>query len=64
MCAQAIRTARIDTVVFGSTTLGIGAVSSRYPILTDATIVELPPPPTVVADVLGDACRALRQRPA
>lgn len=60
MCAYAIRETRIKTVIFGTPTLDVGAVSTGYPLLTDATIPGWGNPPEVVAGVLADACEAVR----
>lgn len=59
MCSYAIRQARINLVVIGRPTAGIGGVSSRHPILTDPMIENWPPPPDVVTGVLQKECEEL-----
>jgi tRNA(adenine34) deaminase len=59
MCSYAIREARIRQVVIGSPTNEVGGITSKYPLLTDATISGWAPPPIIITGVLveeyGDA---------
>ncbi len=62
MCAYVIREARIARVVIGTAAGEIGAVHSKYPILTDPLFARWSPPPEVTAGVLGEVCRRLLLR--
>ena len=62
MCAYVIRVARIARVVIGTDAGEVGAVFSKYPILTDAAFTRWASPPEVTAGILGEECRRLLQR--
>ncbi|MEL7235365.1 MAG: nucleoside deaminase, partial [Chloroflexota bacterium] len=59
MCAYAIRETGISRVVIGTPTPDVGAVSTRYRLLTDE-ITVWGAPPEVVMGVLEAECIALR----
>lgn len=61
MCSYAIRESQISRVVIGTETLDVGGISTRYPLLVDATIPIWPAPPQVTTGVLRAECQALRQ---
>ncbi|MEO1166551.1 MAG: nucleoside deaminase, partial [Chloroflexota bacterium] len=48
MCTYAIRETGIAQVVIGSKTLDVGAISTKYKLLTDDTITVWGAPPTIV----------------
>ncbi len=56
MCAYAIRETGLGGIVIGATTPEVGALSSKYPILTDSAIAGWPSPPWVVVGVLEAQC--------
>ncbi len=60
MCAFAIRETGIEKVVIGTSTIDIGAWSSKYPILGDADIAGWGPPPRIITGVMAEDCAALR----
>ena len=60
MCAYTIRETGIETVVIGAVTRDVGAVSSKYPILSDPTIQGWPAPPQIITGVLEQQCIAAR----
>lgn len=60
MCAFAIRETGIEMVVIGASTIDIGALSSKYPILSDAAIPGWGPPPRVIAGVMAEDCAVVR----
>jgi tRNA(adenine34) deaminase len=62
MCSQLIRQTRISQVVFGRRVPHIGGVTSKFPVLTDATCDKWSPPPVVVAGILADECEQLLQK--
>ena len=62
MCSQIIRQTRISQVVFGRRVPDTGGVTSKFPILTDASYDKLAPPPMVVAGVLADECELLLRK--
>lgn len=61
MCAYTIRETGIETVVIGAATRDVGAVSSKYPILSDPTIQGWPAPPQIISGVLEKQCIAARK---
>lgn len=60
MCAFAIRETGIEKVVIGAATRDIGALSPKYPILSDADIPGWGPPPCVITGVMAKDCAVLR----
>jgi tRNA(adenine34) deaminase len=62
MCSQLIRQTRISQVIFGRRVPDIGGVTSRFPILTDASFEKWSPPPVVVAGILVAECEQLLQK--
>jgi tRNA(adenine34) deaminase len=62
MCSQLIRQTRISQVVFGRRVPHIGGVTSKFPVLADATWDRWSPPPVVVAGILADECEQLLQK--
>lgn len=61
MCSYVIRDTGISTVVIGAETRDVGGISTRYPLLVDATLSVWGPPPHIIFGILHDACAALRQ---
>lgn len=61
MCSYALRETRVGLVVYGAPVEGIGGVSSRYPLLTDAAVPGWERPPQVIGDVLRAEGERLRQ---
>jgi len=64
MCAYAIRETRLKMVVIGAATPEVGAVSSRYPLLTDDSIVGWAEPPQIITGILQDEWASVRAGPA
>ena len=62
LCSYLIRQARIRKVVIGRRVSGVGGVSSKFPILTDATIDKWSAPPAVVTGILAQECEQLIQK--
>lgn len=48
MCSFALRETRIGAVIWQSPVADIGGITSRYPILSDATIEGWGPPPLMI----------------
>ncbi len=63
LCAYAIRRAGIRRVVYGIPAGQAGGVSSRYAILTDASLEGWPPPPEIRGGVLAEECLDMMKRP-
>lgn len=59
LCAYAIRATRVPRVVMGTDAGEVGAVRSRYPILSDPSFRRWGPPPELVSGVLAKEARAL-----
>lgn len=63
LCGYAIRRAGIARVVYGVAAGQVGAVTSRYSILTDTGLPGWPDAPEIVAGVMQQECaEALRAR--
>jgi len=60
LCAYAIRATRVGRVVVGTDAGEVGALGSRYAILSDGSFGCWGPPPEVRTGVLEEECRALR----
>ncbi len=56
MCAYTIREAGIGTVVIGATNKDVGALSSKYAILSDPAIAAWSAPPRIIMGVLEKQC--------
>lgn len=61
MCAYAIRETQLSRVVIGSKTLDVGAISTKYPLLTDNTIAVWNNTPEIIMGILEDECQKLRE---
>lgn len=64
LCGYAIRRAGIARVVYGVATRHVGAVTSAYRILTDASLPGWPAVPDVIAGVLEADCEDVLNRSA
>ncbi len=62
MCAFAIRETGIERVVIGAATNDIGALSSKYPILSDTDIPGWGPPPRIITGIMAEDCAVLRDQ--
>jgi tRNA(adenine34) deaminase len=62
MCSYAIRQAHVSQVVIGRPAPGIGGVSSKHPILIDASIENWAPPPDVITGILQGECEELLRK--
>lgn len=63
LCSYMIRKTGIARVVYGVPTDQAGGDTSRYAILTDASLAHWPPPPIIIRGVLADGCSAILHRP-
>lgn len=63
LCAYAVRRAGIARVVYGIAAGEAGGITSRYAILTDATLERWPPPPEIRGGVLAAECLEILRRP-
>jgi tRNA(adenine34) deaminase len=61
LCSFAIREARIERIVIGTSVPHIGGATSPYPILSAADVPPWGAPPTIVWGVLQKECEALRR---
>jgi tRNA(adenine34) deaminase len=65
LCAYVVRRAGVSRVVYGVPAGELGGATSRYAILEDPDLTGWPPPPEIVAGVLGEECLTLlRERRA
>ncbi len=60
MCSYVIRQSGISLVVYGLDTPHVGGVTSSHPILTDTSIPDWKPAPSVLAGILRDECQQLK----
>jgi tRNA(adenine34) deaminase len=63
MCSYAIRSCRIDTVVFGAPVNTVGGFSSCFPVLSTNAIRNWGPPPKIIRGILREECEAARKVP-
>jgi tRNA(adenine34) deaminase len=59
LCGYVARSVGVGQVVYGVPAGRLGACSSAYALLTDATVSGWAPPPTVVSGILQADCGAL-----
>lgn len=59
LCGYAARSVGVGTVVYGVAAGRLGACTSVYPLLTDASIPGWLPPPLIVSGILRHECGAL-----
>ena len=63
LCAYAIRRAGVSRIIYGIPAGQAGGVTSRYNLLTDESLTGWPPPPEILAGVLGAECTEMLRRP-
>ena len=63
MCSYAIRSCRIDTVVFGVPVNTVGGFSSCFPAPSTNAVHNWGPPPKIIRGMLRDECEAIRKVP-
>lgn len=60
MCSYAVRETEIKLVVIGTLTPDVGGISTRYPLLSDASISGWKKPPQIITGILADECAQIR----
>lgn len=62
LCAYVVRRAGLSRVVFGIPAGQAGGFTSRYALLSDASLQGWSPPPEVISGVLAAECQKLMHR--